>query len=237
MIATLLNGGAEAVPNPEKLEADIRACLDGALKRTTGGVSLEMWTPARSRLVGLRRMQPDNADVMPLVKRKSDRVVAIDIGAWGEETRDYYAVFDIEPDEVGEEVLVCRPSVVWTDAEGSSAKASGQVVATWSDDADKTARISAEVAHYTGQTELAESVKEGLMARDRGNIDEATRLLGRAVKIAEESGNAEVTRRLKKVVDVENAAEGTVRLRKDVTRGEELELEMGGTRTVRRERA
>ena len=43
-----------------------------------------------------------------------------------------------------------------------------------------------------------------------------------------------MTRRLTKVVDVVDAAEGTVRLKSNVSKGEELELEMGGTRTVRR---
>ena len=106
-------------------------------------------------------------------------------------------------------------------------------MATWSRDADLTARISPEVAHYTGQGELANAIKEGLEARGRGNAEEATRLLGRAARIAYESGNEDVTRRLAKVVDLVDAQEGTVRL-KAADKGAALELEMGGTRTVRR---
>ena len=89
------------------------------------------------------------------------------------------------------------------------------------------------MAHYTGQGELASSIQEGLEAKARGDEDKATRLLGRAAQIAQQTGNEEVTRRLKKVVDVVDADAGTVRLKRS-DKSADLELEMGGTRTVRR---
>ena len=103
----------------------------------------------------------------------------------------------------------------------------------WSENNALTARISKEVAHYTGQKELADSIQEGLEAKAQGDEDKATRLLGRAAQLAAQSGNEEVTRRLKKVVDLVDAGTGTVRLRK-ADKAAEMELELGGTRTVRR---
>ena len=130
--------------------------------------------------------------------------------------------------------MVCRPKVVYRD-NGNEVAAEGQrIVATWSSDESLTTRINAQVAHYTGQEELANSIKEGLEAKARGDVDQATVLLGKAAKIAIATGNDEVTQRLKKVVDVVNAAEGTVRLRSGASKGDEMELDMGGTRTVRR---
>ena len=43
----------------------------------------------------------------------------------------------------------------------------GLVKALWSADEALTTRISPEVAHYTGQTELAEAIQEGLPRRPR----------------------------------------------------------------------
>lgn len=90
------------------------------------------------------------------------------------------------------------------------------------------------MAHYTGQEEIADAIREGLDAKSRGDIDRATVLLGKAAKLAIQTGNDEVTSRLKKVVDVIDAANGTVRLKSGANKGADLELDMGGTHTVRR---
>ncbi len=233
-ISNALLGTADAVPDPNNLEAAFREALASALAKGTGDVRLDLWQPASVKLVALRQMQPDNIDLTALGRKASERITSFPLGAWTTESRDYHAVFSLEPGELGEEMLVARPSAVSGPAE-APVKASGPpVTATWSGDAELTTRISPEVAHYTGQADLADSIREGLDAKKRGDEVEATRLLGRAAQLADASGNAEVTRRLAKVVDVVDATEGTVRLRRDAGRGAELELEMGGTRTVRR---
>ena len=65
--------------------------------------------------------------------------------------------------------------------------------ALWSNDDALTTRINPAVAHYTGQTELAAAIQEGLAAKAAGHDDEATAKLGRAVQLAEATGNDEVT--------------------------------------------
>jgi len=234
-ISNALLGTADAVPDPAQLDADFTASLEAALSKGVTGVTLDLWKPATSRLVSLRQMQPDNVDITALGRAKSERITSFNIGAWGKEARDYHAVFEVQAGDIGDEMLVCRPSVVWS-AAGVEQKTppAAPIVATWSEDEAKTTQINPEVAHYTGQAEIASSIQEGLAARDRGNLDEATRLLGRAAQLAADSGNEEITRRLSKVVDVVDAEQGTVRLKRNVSKGEELELEMGGTRTVRR---
>ena len=42
----------------------------------------------------------------------------------------------------------------------------------------KSTKIDRMVAHYTGQAELAQSIQEGLEARGRGDMEQATALLG-----------------------------------------------------------
>ena len=51
----------------------------------------------------------------------------------------------------------------------ASVVAQGLVKAKWSDDDGLTTRINPEVAHYTGQTELAEAIQEGLAAKAAGD--------------------------------------------------------------------
>ncbi|MEL6983142.1 MAG: hypothetical protein AAFO29_12025, partial [Actinomycetota bacterium] len=94
-------------------------------------------------------------------------------------------------------------------------------------------RINREVAHYTGQAELAGVIAEGLAARDAGDEQTATVKLGRAVQIAHGAGNGDTVRLLQKVVDVDDPNTGTVRLRREVDRADEMALDVRSTRTVR----
>jgi hypothetical protein len=89
------------------------------------------------------------------------------------------------------------------------------------------------VAHYTGQAELAQSIQEGLEARDRGEIEVATAKLGKAVKLAHDSGNESTAKLLRKVVDIQDAATGTVRLKREVAKEDAMALETRSTKTTR----
>ena len=85
---------------------------------------------------------------------------------------------------------------------------------------------------------VAQAIQQGLEASERGNVAQATRLLGRAVQLAHESGNADMTSRLKRVVDIDDAANGTVRVKRSVEKAASMDLELESTttkRAVRRE--
>ncbi|HQH07845.1 MAG TPA: hypothetical protein PK428_08540, partial [Phycicoccus sp.] len=130
---------------------------------------------------------------------------------------------------VGQEQLAARVQLVV----GEEVKAQGLVKAKWSNDSNLTARIDAQVAHYTGQTELAQVIQEGLAAKAAGQEELATTKLGRAVQLAAETGNDEATSKLRKVVEVENAEAGTVRLKKAVAKADEMALDTASTKTTR----
>jgi hypothetical protein len=76
-------------------------------------------------------------------------------------------------------------------------------------------------------------IQEGLEARKQGDEETATAKLGRAVALAEQSSNEDTARLLAKVVDVVDAATGTVRLKKRVDDADEMALDTRSTRTVR----
>ena len=89
------------------------------------------------------------------------------------------------------------------------------------------------MARYTGQAELAAAIQDGLAAKAAGDEDGATRKLGRAVQIATQTGDEEMTSRLKKVVEIDNAETGTVRLKKAVEKLDEMALDTASTKTRR----
>ena len=76
-------------------------------------------------------------------------------------------------------------------------------------------------------------IQEGLAAKSAGNEELATTKLGRAVQLAAETGNDEATAKLRKVVDVQDAEAGTVRLKKAVEKADEMALDTASTKTTR----
>src|SRR5207237_232407 len=104
-------------------------------------------------------------------------------------------------------------------------------LAAWTDDREKAGLIDASVAHYTGQAELASAIREGLRARAAGDDATAILHLGRAVQIAARS-HPETLILLRKVVDIQDEAQGTVRLRKGVAKLDEFTLDTRSVRTA-----
>ncbi len=150
-------------------------------------------------------------------------------GSWGDESRDYHVAVRLAAKGVGQEQLAARVQLVV----GDQVVAQGLVKALWSNDDTLTTRINPEVAHYTGQAELAEAIQDGLAAKAAGDDDTATAKLGRAVQLAAETGNDEATSRLRKVVDIEDPGTGTVRLRRGVDKLDEMALDTASTKTTR----
>ena len=148
---------------------------------------------------------------------------------WGQESRDYHVCINVPPREIGDEMLAARVSLV----EGEEPRAQALIKAIWTEDQQLSTRINREVAHYTGQAELAECIQEGLEARKEGDLGTATFKLGRAVQLATESGNDGTMKLLQAVVEVDDPATGTVRLKHEVKPLDEMSLDTRSTATVR----
>ena len=101
----------------------------------------------------------------------------------------------------------------------------------WTDDSDTL--VSHEVAHYSQQAELSTAIQQGLQALRAGDKKTATVRLGHATRLAARSGHDGTVRMLRKVVDVEDERAGTVRIRRQVDKADEMELETRSTRTLR----
>lgn len=232
-IATALLGTVDIVAKPLDLTAAFEQMMTAAMGKTSADVQLKVWTPVNSTVRFVKQVEPQVVDLTG--KRVADgaRAGRYPLGAWGQESRDYHICVDVTPGSSGDEMLAARVSVV----EGDTVHAQSLVRAVWTDDTALSTRINRQVAHYTGQAELAEVIQAGLAAREAGDDRTATLKFGRAAQIAHDSGNAATEELLAKVVEIEDAATGTVRMRRKVSAEDEMALDTRSTKTVRVGRA
>ncbi|MFD3523663.1 VWA domain-containing protein [Streptomyces sp. NPDC058653] len=233
-IASAMLGTADIVADPAGLAADFTEMMENAMGKEVADVALRLWTPVGVEIKFVKQVAPT---VEELTERRTDanpRAGDYPTGSWGDESRDYHVSVQVPEAGVGQEMLAARVSLILPAADGTSQVLSqGLVRAVWTDDMAASTSINPQVAHYTGQAELAQVIQQGLEARKAGDFDGATAKLGRAVQLASDSGNADTAKLLSKVVDVVDAATGTVRLKAKVADADEMTLETRSTKTVR----
>ncbi|MCC9306335.1 VWA domain-containing protein [Kitasatospora sp. RB6PN24] len=233
-IASALLGTADIVAEPADLAEDFRSMMTAAMGKQVADVALRVWTPANARVKFVKQVAPDLEDLTQRRSEAGPRAGDYPTGSWGDESRDYHVCVEVPSAAVGNEMLAARISLVLPGADGSTeVLAQGLVRAVWTDDLASSTRISPQVAHYTGQAELASSIQEGLEAHRAGDVDTATAKLGAAVRLAHQTGNEGTFKLLQKVVDVVDPKEGTVRFRKNVSEADSMTLETRSTKTVR----
>jgi len=233
-ISTALLGTVDIVPDPAGLAADFAAMMETAMGKQVADVSLRVWTPQHATIRFVKQVAPVVEDLTDRRAPSGPQAGDYPTGAWGSgESRDYHLRVRVVPAAIGQEMLAARVSLVATTPSGPEVLGQANVLARWTDDEALSTKINANVAHYTGQAELAQVIQEGLEARKAGDEDLATAKLGRAVALAEQSGNDDTAKLLAKVVDVVDAATGTVRLKKKVDDADEMALDTRSTKTVR----
>jgi hypothetical protein len=239
-IARAQLGKASLVPDPAGIDAAFRAAMEKASSKALKDVRLRIWTPQGAQVVFVKQVNPTIEEMTDKAKVVSAQVREYMTGAWsGGESRDFHVAIDVKVGTVGDEMLAARPSVAylassgggWAEQEEKPPEA--RLFASWTGDDSLSSRIDNHVAHYTGQDDLAHAIQAGLEAREQGNEAAATQLLGKAVKIAHASHNADMTQRLSKVVEVLDPSAGTVRLKKDVKKAATMDLELESRTTKR----
>lgn len=234
-IASTLLGSADIVAASADLAGDFTQMMANAMGKEVADVTLRVWTPQGAEVRYLKQVAPTVDDLTGRRTESAPRSGDYPTGSWGDESRDYHLCVRVPPAAVGREMLAARVALVLDQSGGESPQtlAQGLVRAVWTDDMAASTAMNAQVAHYTGQAELAQAIQQGLHARKSGDFDSATEKLGRAVQLANASGNEGTAKLLSKVVDVVDAATGTVRLKAKVTDADEMTLETRSTKTVR----
>jgi von Willebrand factor type A C-terminal domain/von Willebrand factor type A domain len=228
-IATTLLGTVDIVAEPADLQDDFQAMIERAMGKATGDVSLRLWTPQGASVAFLKQVAPTIEDLTARSSAVDALTADYPTGAWGDESRDYHLCVHVQPRAVGEEMLAGRVGLMV----GGETVSQALIRALWTDDEQLSTRINREVAHYTGQAELADAIQEGLEARKQGDEHTATFKLGRAVQLAAAAGNSDTMKLLAGVVDVQEAHTGTVRLKPRVQEADEMALDTRSTKTVR----
>jgi von Willebrand factor type A C-terminal domain/von Willebrand factor type A domain len=243
-IARALIGKASLIPDPAGIDAAFRAAMTKASSKSLRDVRLRLWTPQGADVVFVKQVNPTIEELTDKAKSVSAQVREYMTGAWAAgESRDFHIAVSVLPGNVNDEMLAARPSMAyecfgaggWASQEDKSTE--GRLFANWTGEDSLSSRIDDHVAHYTGQGELANAIRDGLEQREKGNEAAATQLLGKAVKIAHTSRNAEMTQRLAKVVEVVDPANGTIRLKRDVKKAATMDLELESRTTKRIARA
>ncbi|MFE3073798.1 VWA domain-containing protein [Streptomyces sp. NPDC059247] len=234
-IASALLGTADIVADPAALAADFTSMMEHAMGKGVADVALRLWTPVGVEIAFVKQVAPTVEDLTGRRTEAGPRAGDYPTGSWGDESRDYHVTVRVPRASVGQEMLAARVSLIAPDPLDGELRplSQGLVRAVWTDDLAMSTSINPQVAHYTGQAELADAIQQGLDARKSGDHDGATAKLGRAVQLAAASGNADTAKLLSKVVDVVDAATGTVRLKAKVAEADEMTLETRSTKTVR----
>ncbi|WP_320782741.1 VWA domain-containing protein [Streptomyces sp. CRN 30] len=234
-VASALLGTADIVADPAGLAADFTRMMETAMGKEVADVALRLWTPAGSTVKFVKQVAPTVEELTARRTEVTPRAGDYPTGSWGDESRDYHVCVEVSAAGLGQEMLAARVALVVPQPDGSvhNLGAQGLVRAVWTDDMAASTSINPQVAHYTGQAELAQVIQQGLDLRKSGDADGATAKLGRAVQLASASGNADTAKLLAKVVDVVDAAAGTVRLKAKVEEADEMTLETRSTKTVR----
>lgn len=228
-IAQGLLGTVDLIPRREDMAAEFESLMRTAMGRGVAEASLQVWAPQGAEVLFVRQVSPNLEDMTSRRQHVNPLTGAYPTGSWGDETREYHVAVRLPAKVVGAEQLAARVQLLV----GGQQVTQGLVKAKWSTDDSLTARISPEVAHYTGQTELAAAIQEGLAAKSIGDDTTATTKLGRAVQLAEQTGDGAATDRLRRVVDIEDAGTGRVKLKRSVDRLDEMALDTASTKTTR----
>lgn len=228
-ITRALLGTVDLIPDSWMLSDEFAELMRTSMRRGVAEAELRVWAPQGAEILFVRQVSPTVEDLTRRTRQVNPLTRGYPTGAWGDESRDYHVAVRLAARAVGEEQLAARVQLAISD----QVVTQGLVKAKWTHDDQLTAGINPAVAHYTGQTELAAAIQEGLAAKAAGDEPTATTRLGRAVQLAQQTGNEEATSRLRKVVDVADAATGTVRLRKAVDRADEMALDTASTKTTR----
>ncbi|MFI7421103.1 VWA domain-containing protein [Nonomuraea sp. NPDC049684] len=229
-VAEAMLGSFEFVRNQSDLAEFFRRVTQTSMSKTVADLSLRVWVPQTAKLKFVKQVSPTLLDLTG--KRTDVNPLTGDYptGSWGQEEREYHLCVEVPPGQIGQEIRAGWVKLVRPDTQ--DVVATGNVLAQWTDDLAQSTQINRKVAHYTGQAELHELIQDGLSARAAGDVEAATARLAKARELAAESGREDTARLLEKVVEVDPAT-GTARLRRNVDKADEIELDTGSVRTSR----
>lgn len=222
----------KVIGTPAEMETDFAECLNSAINTSLQEVRINIWVPQTVQIIELKQISPTIVSLGNTGQLAADGQTRVfNTGAWDDEPREYYVAFKLTAGESGKRICAGRISLAYkyNNQEFLKPKPPFNVVATWTDDEGKSARIPLGVARAKGNLELAVAIQEGVAAYQSGQMDIATKRLGRAVQLAHNMNDNEMTTRLSKMVEIVDPGQGTVKVKK-VDKEVAMKLDSASTR-------
>ena len=161
--STLL-GTADGLEDPAELPAAFRAMTEAAMGKSVADVALRVWTPPAPRLRFVKQVLPaGRGPDRPARSEVSARVGDYPTGAWGAESRDYHVSVEVAAGR-GRRGAAAPPGSALVSGGAGARRARSSWPAGPTTTALST-RINPQVAHYTGQAELADGHPGGARRR------------------------------------------------------------------------
>ncbi len=181
----------------------------------------------------VKLVHPERVDLTGDIVEAGRRTVEVSTGPWGTETREYHVCLelDLAGRPLGEDLQLGRVEFVEVTAAGHTPGEPIPILGYVTTDVTLSSRIDGKIESYTIQGDLGDAVRAGWDAFQSGDRPEATRREGLAVRLATELGNAEILRRLAKIVIIEDASAGWVLIKEDVRPRDGFSLVLGATIT------
>ncbi|GAA2560114.1 VWA domain-containing protein [Winogradskya consettensis] len=198
------------VEDTSTLTADFSRVLAHAMASRAGDVRLRIRHAEVARIRFVKQVYPVIADLTG-----RDTAAEFPTGAWSPgDQRDYHVALDVDPMAAGQ-----RRRIAWFSAfssPGGTDPDEAGITVEWTDEFPLFSAVHPTVAHYAGQQDLAEAIRRGLAALEAGDREEAGRQFGVAAALAHAAGDTAKLDLLTRVVDIDDAAAGKVRICADV---------------------
>jgi von Willebrand factor type A domain len=216
-ISQALSGNVENVEEPANLPANLAQAAVVATERSIVDLRLRVRVAQGTEMRYLKQVHPTLNDLTGRRVGVDPHTADYSTGPWGAEQRDYQFAFTFAPRPAGAELRVAWVSLVLAAGSGPADEvAEVPIWARWTRDLRESTRMNPQVAHYTGQTELATAIQDGIEAYKERRLDAAQQTLGRAVALAHQSRQTDQVSRLAQLVEIEDPERGLVRLRPDI---------------------
>lgn len=244
-IVTVLRGTADAVSADSRLADDFRALTEAAMTKTVADLRIRVTMMPGTELHILKQAHPRELDFTANPVRRDGPVWEFSTGSWAaQDSREYHLALRVgrdDADPMAEDLQAAEIELIAMtsghDRVAERCAPPEPVLVHWTFDPALSTRIAPKVAHYSGQAELNKAVLAGFDAYDAKRYEDAAREWGHAVRLAEESDNSEIRRRLDLLVDVVDAAKGVVRIKSNVSRVDLLGMAVGSNISSRSQSA
>ncbi|MDQ7802768.1 VWA domain-containing protein [Amycolatopsis sp. A133] len=225
-IASVLRGNADAVLEDAELAGDFRRLIEHAMGRTVPDLRLRITTMPYSRLRFVKQVFPTEVELTAQCRTREGRI-ELPTGAWGDELREYHLCLDVEAGELTRYEDRLLGTVALLAGADEAVGEQQAVVGYLTEDLALSSVPDDNVARVTGQAELGRAVRAGWDAFEREDRVEAAREWGTAVRLATGLRNAEILKRLGRLIDVRD--DGTVAIKDGVRPRDGFSLVLGST--------